>query len=69
MAEQFSRRILKGATALVLSAAAMASTGATAANATEGVHRHSTPAVAGTGACATGYFCLWGKANYDPHNR
>ncbi|GAA2286827.1 hypothetical protein GCM10010402_50830 [Actinomadura luteofluorescens] len=64
MGDLLSRRI--GASAAVLAlGAAMAAGGQTAASAaTPG--RHTTSAVAGTGACTTGMFCLWGKPNYDP---
>ncbi|MEV0663105.1 hypothetical protein ACIBI3_08240 [Actinomadura luteofluorescens] len=46
--------------------AAVASGGPTAASAATPSEQVTTSAVAGTGACTTGMFCLWGKPNYDP---
>ncbi|WP_026411383.1 peptidase inhibitor family I36 protein [Actinomadura oligospora] len=64
MTHHRSQRFLKGAAALALGAA-LASTGATAAaHAAQNTHT-PTQAVAGTGACTTGYFCLWYAADYD----
>ncbi|TYB46356.1 hypothetical protein [Actinomadura chibensis] len=44
----------------------MASTGATAAHAAAFAEGSDHRAIAGTGACTTGRFCLWGDRNYDP---
>ncbi|TMR04163.1 hypothetical protein ETD83_09205 [Actinomadura soli] len=53
------------ATVLALGAA-VASGGTAAASAATPAQESATSEVAGTGACTTGMFCLWGKPKYDP---